>query len=87
MSKATVTCPPGLTCSQRPSRWAVGVSMLNVRRSVSPTSQAAQLGRRTVSSTDTCSPLPRVPVGTTRPSCSLTGTVVPFEERTATASI
>ena len=87
VSNATVTWPPGLTCSQRPSRCALGVSTVNLRRSVSPTSQAAQPGRRTVSSTDNRSPLPTVPCGTTFPARTVTGTFVPLAERTTTPSI
>ena len=56
-SKATVTGAPSFTCSQWPSKCARGVSTVNVRRSLRPTSHPAQPGRRTVTSTVMRSPL------------------------------
>ena len=68
-----VTGAPVFTCSQRPRNRACGVTMVNDRRSVFPTSQLAQRGRVTVTATVRLTPLPTVRSGHTFPRCSRTG--------------
>ena len=75
-----------LTCSQRPSRCALGVSTVKLRRSRCPTNQPAQPGRCTVSATVSCSPLASFPSGQSLPCRSRTGTRAPSAEWTSMAT-
>ncbi len=78
----TETGSPLRTSSQRPRSFASGVRTANVRVAVLPTSQPAQPGRFTVSSTVSCSPAATCVVGRIVPCTMRTGTIVPAAVRT-----
>jgi hypothetical protein len=86
-SNPIVTGSPSFTCSHRPRRCAVGVTTENRRVSVRPTSQPAQPGRRTVTSTLSGSPASSVRSGQTSPCRSRTATRAPSARRTLTATV